>query len=250
MIRDRRKTREFFDRWIGFDEVQLRTTQAELDSDAIDWPYGRVLAADDQFAEVLRRVIMRYSRGDTLTDLRGDTALLLAMREQMQKFFDALPREEQSLREVYERLSFDSYIDWLWWLSFAVCLDMSREHVLRVLELIDNAGQDTLLDRIAVHLGEARTVGAKLRFPEQYGTLLQALDASSREQQAQFVKTFLDGWYEGCSEAAWCDNDRGEDTGYIGYWCFEAALVVKMFGIDDATFRDNPYYPVDLVRGH
>ncbi|CAE6806637.1 PoNe immunity protein domain-containing protein [Paraburkholderia haematera] len=249
MLRDQRKTKEFFDHWIRFDETQMRKTEARLDSGAIDRTEGRVIAAYHQFDGVLRRVIMRYSRGDALADLRGDVALLLSMSEQVLKYCDALPPEQQSVRTIYEQLSFDSYIDWFWWLSLAVCLDMGREHVLRVLELIGNAGQDTLLDRIAVRLGEERTVGANLKFPKQYGTLLQALAAPSREQQTNFARTFLDGWYDGCSHAAWHENHSGEDTGYIGYWCFELALVVKLFDIDDASFRDNPYYPADLVRG-
>ncbi|WP_080424890.1 PoNe immunity protein domain-containing protein [Burkholderia ubonensis] len=250
MLRDRRKASEYFDRWIEFDAVQMRETQVRLDSGAIFLPYGRVIAAYQQFDGILRRVIMRYSRGDDLADLREDMVLLLAAREQILKFCDALPPEEQPARVIYERLSFDSYIDWFWWLSLAVCLGMERAHVHQVLGLIGNVGQDALIDRLAVQLGEERIVGGKLKFPAQYGSLLQALDACSQEQQEKFVKTFLDGWYEGSSQAAWYENHHGEDAGYFGYWCFEAALVVKLFGIDDASFCDNPYYPADLVRSH
>jgi hypothetical protein len=40
--------------------------------------------------------------------------------------------------------------------------------------------------------------------------------------------------------------DRG-GLAYSGYWCFEAAAVVKLLGIDDSSFRDNEYYPADLL---
>ncbi|WP_353057293.1 PoNe immunity protein domain-containing protein [Salinicola sp. JS01] len=35
---------------------------------------------------------------------------------------------------------------------------------------------------------------------------------------------------------------------YVGYWCFEAALVVALHDIGGANFRDHPFYPADLVR--
>jgi hypothetical protein len=38
-----------------------------------------------------------------------------------------------------------------------------------------------------------------------------------------------------------------EKDWYYGRWSFEAAAVVAIKGLDDASFRDNPYYPKDLV---
>ena len=49
--------------------------------------------------------------------------------------------------------------------------------------------------------------------------------------------------------AAWYNNDQGGEGAYYGYWCFEAALVVRLLDIDDSSFRDNVYYPKDMVNG-
>ncbi|MCD9032645.1 DUF1911 domain-containing protein, partial [Luteimonas sp. Y-2-2-4F] len=63
------------------------------------------------------------------------------------------------------------------------------------------------------------------------------------------IRKFLDGWYKGNRNvAAWYDSHKGEDTGYVGYWSLEAALVVKVFGIDDSSFRRHANYPADLVH--
>jgi len=45
----------------------------------------------------------------------------------------------------------------------------------------------------------------------------------------------------------WGSFENGSD-GYFGYWCFEAALAVRLFGIDDSSFADHSYYPKDLAR--
>jgi Domain of unknown function (DUF1911)/Domain of unknown function (DUF1910) len=250
MTRDNLKNKEYYDKWLSYDSEIIREIQGSIDSNEIPAPYGRVGAASDLRMKARRRCIMRFSRGDALSDFRDDVSSLLIAYEQLRRLCDALPPNEQSYRVQYERLSFDNYLDFFWWLSLATCMNMDEAHLKRVLALVNNAGKDALLDRIAVKLGDhQRVVASELAFPKQYGLLLKALDAPS-DEQSKLVKKFLDGWYKGNrNKAPWYDNHEGEDTGYIGYWCFEAALVVKLFGIDDSTFRTHVHYPVDLVHG-
>jgi hypothetical protein len=48
----------------------------------------------------------------------------------------------------------------------------------------------------------------------------------------------------------WYDAHKGpEGGGFVGYWCFESAAVVKAFGIDDKEIREQQYYPKDLLHG-
>lgn len=35
---------------------------------------------------------------------------------------------------------------------------------------------------------------------------------------------------------------------YKGYWAWEVATVVKVKGLYDTSFKDNPYYPYDMVH--
>jgi len=35
---------------------------------------------------------------------------------------------------------------------------------------------------------------------------------------------------------------------YVGYWCFAAAAIVKLKNLDDSSFRDNDYYPKDMLQ--
>ncbi len=111
--------------------------------------------------------------------------------------------------------------------------------------LIGNTGKDKLLDSVAVASG-----GAKRSIPDQllyrhYLPLMEAI--ASPSDRPGLVKKFLDGWYAGCRNVYWHGNHRDVDSGYMGYWAFEAALVVMLFDIDDAGFRDHEYYPADLV---
>src|SRR5690606_4285164 len=191
-------------------------------------PYGAVQAASRLFDVQVHRLVMRYSRGDDMNVLVGDLRSTLAARTQLKNLCDALPDDEQKLREMYERLSADSYPEYMWWLAFTVALGMDKSYIQQALELIDNTGQDGLLDRIAVALGDTdRSVVSGVLY-KQHAPLLEALDGPEARRAAA-VKKFLDGWYKGSRNVYWHGNDKGDDTGYMGYWAFEAALVVILF---------------------
>lgn len=57
---------------------------------------------------------------------------------------------------------------------------------------------------------------------------------------------YLDGWYSLHNEEVLYDSHL-RDWGYIGYWSWEAAIVVKKKGLDNDRFKDNPYYPYDIL---
>jgi len=245
MQRDTRKQEPYFSKWIEYDEQTSLERQARIDAGKLR-PYGAVQAASRLFDVQVHRLVMRYSRGDDMNVLVGDLRSTLAARTQLKNLCDALPDDEQKLREMYERLSADSYPEYMWWLAFTVALGMDKSYIQQALELIDNTGQDGLLDRIAVALGDTdRSVVSGVLY-KQHAPLLEALDGPEARRAAA-VKKFLDGWYKGSRNVYWHGNDKGDDTGYMGYWAFEAALVVILFDIDDASFRDNVYYPRDLV---
>src|SRR5690606_23507159 len=245
MQRDTRKIEPYFSKWIDYDNGVAKSTQDDI-FNAGYTPYGKVQAASHNFDRRSHRLVMRYSRGDDLSTFADDLEVLLSDKIQLTNFCDALPAEEQDLRHMYERLSADSYPEYLWWLAFAAAVGMGKGYIRQTLQLIDNAGQDGLLDRIAVALGDTDRPVASGVLYKQYAPLLEALDGPEAKRTAA-VKKFLDGWYKGSRNVYWHGNDKGDDTGYMGYWAFEAALVVILFDIDDASFRDNVYYPRDLV---
>ncbi|MGR5908923.1 PoNe immunity protein domain-containing protein [Bacillus paranthracis] len=39
-----------------------------------------------------------------------------------------------------------------------------------------------------------------------------------------------------------------KEPGYVGYWSFETAAIVKILGLDDTSLKDNNHYPYDLAH--
>ena len=62
------------------------------------------------------------------------------------------------------------------------------------------------------------------------------------------LKYFLENeWYNSFKGTPLYEQHKMSHSIYSGYWCFVAAAIVKIKGLDDSTFRDNKYYLKDLV---
>lgn len=111
--------------------------------------------------------------------------------------------------------------------------------------MIGNQGQDALLDSIAVQLGDCeRKIAPDILFNRRFGKLYEVIEGTP-EQRPALAKAYLEAWYilEESLDIHLLSNDA-----YDGYWCWEIALLVKLFDIDDSTFINHPYYPRDLVH--
>ena len=69
----------------------------------------------------------------------------------------------------------------------------------------------------------------------------------TKEEAEKRIKDYLEKWYRMHKDDPWY-NTHLRDTGYSGYWAWEVAAVVKKMGLDDTRFKNNPYYPYDMVH--
>lgn len=170
-------------------------------------------------------------------------------------------------RMQWVELTRDRYQNYLWLLSFSVLLRRPKSDIEKIANYIDaaepgaecksgnsiyqignNRGKDALLDLLLNKVGVTGPQGTELIQGGIYKKLLAIIKADSSKRPA-LMKKYLEGWYAGNKKHIWHDmHSRPNNWSYAGYWSFESALVVKLFDIDDSSFRDNVYYPVDLVR--
>ncbi|MBE0464326.1 MAG: PoNe immunity protein domain-containing protein [Halomonadaceae bacterium] len=249
MLREKSLDRDNLDKYIAFKDTTIARDKLEIDSPDALPATGKVIGAAMLFSSIMEYLVARYSRGDDLTIIQDYLPDLLEQREKLLYYSDALPEEKQENRLMYERLSDGAYIEYSRWLTMAVCLGVGDAHIKRALELIDNAGVDALLDRVAIALGDSeRAVATDLLYPKPYAPLYEALDAPT-DQQGKLIKKFLDGYANTVRKWGISIIREKEWKNHPGDWCFEAALVVKLFNIDDSTFRDHPLYPAALIHG-
>lgn len=247
MVRDKLRSLDYFDKAIKHSEDFIAEEVDYLKNTKPLKPLAAMKTSAGLFSDAIEKLTYKYSRGDDIKNLKQDLIDILEYRKLQLHYADTLPKEEAKHRVEWERMSFSTYKKILCWLSFAVNAGMSPEYFKNIFPIVDNEGQDAIFDQIAIKLGSPeRTVATKVLYEKPYGLLLEAMHS---HQKTQKMIKFLDSWYPACAKNGFYEtHDITNNFGYAGYWCFEAALVVKLFGIDDSEFRDHRYYPADLVH--
>lgn len=236
----------------------------------------------DQCQYLFRIMLLRYSRGDAIHELSSYFSGLLEAWELSNRLASELnkqlkPGERWDHRHllaaplvsadirahndprawVFDLKNLNHY-NWCFWLiGLALTLDIPDDQWNRLVVLIDAEGQDELLDRVMATQQKGRVVGKKVLHPKPYARLLSAIDAPP-DQRPGRLREFVDNWYpelarEGKDELWWYiygDPVKHPLTmgSYFGRWCLEAAVVAKVFGIDDVLCLGHEYYPGDLLR--
>ncbi|MDT4860531.1 hypothetical protein D3C85_1070080 [compost metagenome] len=207
----------------------------------------------------------RYSGGDPIEALIPDFEAYLSLLE---RYHGERMKLDPCNRLQWVNLYWDSYNEYLCALSGAVLLRLPAEFLSRVAEIIDardpgavcksgkalyevgnNRGKDALMDALLNKCGSPGPQFTELRIGRHFKTLLAVIEAEPEKRPA-LMKKYLNGWlaahirYSGFRALDKID----ENFGYTGYWSFESALMVKLWNIDDSSFRDHPHYPGDLVH--
>ena len=168
--------------------------------------------------------------------------------------FDRFLSDEYSDLVYVDLAIQDYYVEALSMLSFTRLLGQSAE-IERVagFYLLDetNSGADELFEALLAKLGLPSSEAEGL-IHEEYQHLLDAIKAEPADRPAH-MQAFLKDWYKGMQDCGWWGSHVRRpgttviDTGFFGYWAFEAGLVTYLWDIDDSSYREMQYYPKDLV---
>jgi len=135
-------------------------------------------------------------------------------------------------------------------LAIGILLNIDREEFKKISErYVEEGYEDFVLDGL-VHLKyHPHPISDTLQFPgEIYIQKLSAILKSTSKQEAEaIVKDTLENHFY-TRENLQTAYESHKTEFYSGYWAWELAALVKVMGLDDSSFKDNPYYPYDLVH--
>lgn len=261
-MRDTRKDKAYYSELVDDFEEALLETQEALDAGNFTSPSSRVDIAQRLFQLSIMRTVTHYSNGASIETLKPYVLAILPYRKQLGKYCDKLPEAHQVYRRAFEQLggqgdacgsaNINRYIYTLWWLSLLRACDADQQHIDEVLAIIGEQGKDALLDKIAVALGDVnRPIASTLYYPNVYQPLKDAFNASPTQQVA-LLNAFVQQWYNKLDEADWydsheCDCEFEYTDYYIGYWCFELALVADILKISANALAGHSMNPTDLI---
>lgn len=243
-MRDQLRDKAYYDKVIAFTETTieefLQSLDGYKDEGKASCTFSLVKYAHDILA-------MRYSRGDAIESMRDSVQKSYEILQLRRKVLDSV-KIEAGIREMWENLSLDKLYQYLTLLSFMISLRFPAEDILNVLTLIGHKDEDALLELVAVYFGRNEANAAQVsKYPKVYGNLV-ALTQANADEQPKLLKKYVGRWYQLNRPVYWHDIHKGAEGAYVGYWCFEVALVVMLLGIDDSAVAEHPHYPADLVR--
>jgi hypothetical protein len=260
MRRDHRGNSAYWEKWVAFEIKAIAGKLTALESPSGD-PTYRPQFVFELTKSYWHLILQRYSRGDPIRELSAHFAPMLDAWEESNR----LHLQFRTEAELWERRDWsrnlDHYIVCFWLMGLALSLEVPEDQWQRLLALIGNEGNDTLLDRVIASRQPGRPIGKQLRHPKPYARLLAAIDAP-KPQQAQALRDFVEHWYAELDRPStkkqhamynrpyWYvyGNENFEGGAYFGRWCVEAVAAVKAFGLDDRLCLGHEHYPGDLLR--
>lgn len=190
------------------------------------------------FRSRYQQIFLGYSAGEDLDRLRARFPAVVETYEIYLRDKEASPNDLADL---------DEYIVSLWLVSFAILFEVDADLWQRLLSCIGNEGRDALFDALVNTRSPGGKQAGDLLHGTTFGPLFNAILARGESRDA-FVKRYLKDWYKSLAPTYWINSHLKPKGGtFFGYWAIEVAGVVKAFDMDDAAFREMPYYPRDLV---
>jgi hypothetical protein len=248
-MRDTRKDEEYFKGFLQDIEDDIEKRLGKMDRIDSMNPIASVNIPKALFEYYTRSLKLQYCLGEKLSSFKNELIEALKWLHTFEKNGQNLEdREDKEYFASKHALTISNYYHYVWWLTFALGAGLEQEDIASAMALFGQAGEDQLFDLIMVQLGEkGRKIGKGVIYKSIFAKLLGVVEAPEADRPG-LMQVYLDGWYASTLKEGLHDDHNDQDFYYTGYWCYEAALVVMLWNIDDSSFRNNPYYPKDLVR--
>ena len=248
IMRDRIKDKSYFDAFLS--KLERLDEQAEERIASGNVKPDRVLPARLSIINsLIRRMSAKYSLGMSLDHLLNE---YFKAADLIFTYWPGNCKFVGKKREVLDQYSLGNYDSMLWMLSLGYLLDVPIEQFEKLVEVID---KDQVKDKLFEFIISAKIPNRPKLEEESYkygwklfGKLREATETEDKAKAELLIKTFLEkDWYKEHKNAGWYENHKGKHDTYSGYWCFESAAVTCIMGLDDISYRDQQYYPKDLV---
>ncbi len=245
MIRDTRQDLEHFRATITQREKSHNRRLDKLDKGQIKTE--RVIPVKQAMvSNLIEKVISKYSAGDSVVDLKEDLSLVADL---ISESWIEGNRKFHYQNKVLDAYVIDAFTTMLRVLSLGVLLKMPTSFFLQLSLIVRN---DKVIDDLfefifksQIDLWEVKNEKPDYIF-SLYRKVKESIKASDKTTSEHLIKNYLSNDWLKEQKKAEMITEPSKDW-YSGFWSFEAAAVVAILDLDDSSFRENQYYPKDLV---
>ncbi|MBQ1458499.1 MAG: DUF1911 domain-containing protein [Butyrivibrio sp.] len=203
--------------------------------------------------------IQRYTRDnrDRLYDTKLNIVMYIIELMHAQYSYGMDMREIDTLYNELFLFIYDinikdiGYINFLHLIAYGILLQKDPDVFEKLVEKMDEEKvNDILLDSLLQAYGLQRSFHSDEYAKENpYIYLVEIINAAyiKKDNICDLLYDYMTKkWLKGHSDLGWGRSVK--ESGFRGLWSYEAAAVVKLFGIDDSTLNDVEFYPYDFAH--
>ena len=219
MIRDNRKSIDYFENYIAYQNERIRKKKEKLSA----------CGDDKSKAERINLSLIKFE----IDLFYAEFSLGTGKSELIASLNDAIDTAAKMPEIDYESL--------LNLLALSVLLENNKKAQILIEDHKGMIYEDKLLKFLAIYLKENDIKWeGKFIIPAVYSGLENIYISDDKES---VLLEYLSGWYEDHKDTSWYGADRRNNDTYVGYWSFESAAIAKVLKIDESKLEKNVYYP-------
>lgn len=256
-MRDNLKNSLYFKNYINESYKRLNKRYIKFNEGLIKSDRVKIVKRDMAMA-YKNIIIAKYSQGDNMfsdevyTDYKK---MITLMNENWEKNSEKFVISKENQITVLDQYIFSSYIEKLETISLGILLNVPTTDMKLLGDLIDRDNvKDFLLEYLLKQsLNDRPKIQSEsykeyFHINERFFRLKDIITLNDKAVAQQEIKLFLEkDWKKAFDDTPFFQAHKSIHDIYVGYWCFVAAAIVKIKGLDDSSFRNNQYYPKDLV---
>ncbi|HDR7664851.1 protein of unknown function [Bacillus wiedmannii] len=143
------------------------------------------------------------------------------------------------------------YIYMLWMISLGILLETDKKNIERLKKIVDKKNMnDAVIDFLlcASDIGYTKMTNRYYK-DNPYAKTREIIELAQtdKKEASKRLQTYMEKeWFRDHYDYEW--KNAHKEPGYVGYWSFETAALVKILELDDTNLKDNNHYPYDLAH--
>ena len=143
------------------------------------------------------------------------------------------------------------YLSLIWMISLGILLETDKKNIERLKKIVDTKNMnDAVIDFLlcASDIGYIKMTNRYYK-ESSYAKTREIIELAQtdKKEASKRLQTYMEKeWFKGHYDYEW--KNAHKEPGYVGYWSFETAALVKILELDDTSLKDNNHYPYDLAH--
>ncbi|WP_283750353.1 PoNi-like cognate immunity protein [Bacillus cereus] len=143
------------------------------------------------------------------------------------------------------------YLSLIWMISLGILLETDKKNIERLKKIVDKKNvNDAVIDFLLYASDIGYTKMTNRYYKENpYAKTREIIELAQtdKKEASKRLQTYMEKeWFKCHYDYEW--KNAHKEPGYVGYWSFETAALVKILELDDTSLKDNNHYPYDLAH--